>query len=225
MSEKIAAECPSCGKVFAVAASFAGKKIRCPQCQGVIQISGGSPAAPGPRSSGAPSSTRAAEPAPQRSEPRVARPVKQDEPAVARPSKPASARAAAARPEPKPTRSAPSKRKKSDNYDAEQPWDDLDSYDDQEVDAYSNNAYGGSGGLPPRSKKAGTTKKTGAVTEPASSSGGRTDGGVIVGILMMVGAVVWFFGGLAFDVLFYYPPILFILGLVTTIKGALNIGK
>ncbi len=47
MSDRIATECKACGKVFAVGASFAGKKIRCPQCQGIIQVTGGNaPASP-----------------------------------------------------------------------------------------------------------------------------------------------------------------------------------
>ncbi len=78
--------------------------------------------------------------------------------------------------------------------------------------------------MPPRSG-GGKTQKFRAETTPVGSSGGRTDGGVIIGILMMVGAVIWFVGGLAFDIIFFYPPILFVLGLVATIKGALKIGS
>lgn len=48
---------------------------------------------------------------------------------------------------------------------------------------------------------------------------GRTSGGVLSGVLMMVGALVWFFGAAAVGVYFIYPPILFIVGLVTFIKG------
>ena len=52
------------------------------------------------------------------------------------------------------------------------------------------------------------------------SSGGGTSGGVLSGVLMMVGALIWFFGGAALGVYFIiYPPILFIVGLVTFIKG------
>lgn len=39
------------------------------------------------------------------------------------------------------------------------------------------------------------------------------------GLLMMVGAVVWFFLGLAAGRIFFYPPILFIIGLVAVVKG------
>ncbi len=44
-------------------------------------------------------------------------------------------------------------------------------------------------------------------------------GGVVSGLLMMLGAVVWFFGAWALGAIFFYPPILFIIGLVTFIKG------
>ena len=36
---------------------------------------------------------------------------------------------------------------------------------------------------------------------------------------MMVGALVWLVVGLAFGWLFYYPPILFILGIAAVIRG------
>jgi phage FluMu protein Com len=224
MSDRVAAECPSCGKVFAVAASFAGKKIRCPQCQGVIQIAASTESPPVPRpSSSAASGSPGPSPA-SRPEPRVARPVRSDDPPVAKPARPASTRPAAAKAESQPTRSTPPKKKRSKNYDEEQPWGDLNSYDDPANDPYSDNSYESTSSLPARSRKGGATQKYKADTTPAKS-GGSTDGSVVVGILMMVGAVVWFFGGLAFGYIFYYPPILFILGLISTIKGALNLGK
>ncbi len=43
--------------------------------------------------------------------------------------------------------------------------------------------------------------------------------GVLGGLLMMAIAVVWFVGGLAAGILFYYPPILFIIGIVGLFKG------
>ena len=39
------------------------------------------------------------------------------------------------------------------------------------------------------------------------------------GVLMMIGAVVWFFGALAVGLLFWYPPVLFCLGVASVIKG------
>ncbi len=45
------------------------------------------------------------------------------------------------------------------------------------------------------------------------------NGKVISGILMMVGAVVWFVVGWAAGYIFFYPPILFVIGVVALIKG------
>ena len=45
---------------------------------------------------------------------------------------------------------------------------------------------------------------------------------VLSGVGMMVGAVVWLVVGLMFNRFFIYPPILFIIGLVTMIKGFLS---
>ena len=46
--------------------------------------------------------------------------------------------------------------------------------------------------------------------------------GVLGGVVMILIAVVWFVGGLAADIIFYYPPILFIIGLVALIKGIME---
>jgi hypothetical protein len=45
------------------------------------------------------------------------------------------------------------------------------------------------------------------------------DAGMKGGLTMMAIAAVWFFGGLAFGIIFYYPPILFIIGLVGFFRG------
>ncbi|VTR92275.1 Membrane protein OS=Rhodopirellula maiorica SM1 GN=RMSM_00424 PE=4 SV=1 [Gemmata massiliana] len=47
-------------------------------------------------------------------------------------------------------------------------------------------------------------------------------GGVVGGLLAMLIATVWFVVGLMNDLLFYYPPILFIVGLVAFIKGLMG---
>ncbi|HZY80158.1 MAG TPA: hypothetical protein VFE50_11590 [Cyclobacteriaceae bacterium] len=46
--------------------------------------------------------------------------------------------------------------------------------------------------------------------------------GVLGGIIMAVIAVVWFFAGLAADRIFFYPPILFVIGVYAIIKGLAN---
>jgi len=45
------------------------------------------------------------------------------------------------------------------------------------------------------------------------------DAGMMGGLAMMAIAAVWFFGGLALGIIFYYPPILFIIGLVGFMRG------
>jgi hypothetical protein len=51
---------------------------------------------------------------------------------------------------------------------------------------------------------------------------GSVNAGVIGGILMMLIAVVWFIGGLAVGYIFYYPPVLLVIGFIAMIKGFAN---
>jgi hypothetical protein len=51
---------------------------------------------------------------------------------------------------------------------------------------------------------------------------GSTNGGVLGGVLMVVIAVVWFVAGLAGGRIFFYPPVLLIIGIVAVIKGLLS---
>jgi len=46
--------------------------------------------------------------------------------------------------------------------------------------------------------------------------------GVLGGFVMITIALVWFFGGIAAGYIFYYPPILFIIGLVALVKGIMD---
>jgi hypothetical protein len=62
--------------------------------------------------------------------------------------------------------------------------------------------------------------------DPYAAKSGDTDrdwginAGMGGGLLLMLGAVVWFFVALlVFDVIFFYPPIMFIIGLVAFFKG------
>jgi hypothetical protein len=53
---------------------------------------------------------------------------------------------------------------------------------------------------------------------------GILNGGVIGGAIAMLVAVVWFVIGLMADWIFFYPPILFLIGLVAFIKGLVSGG-
>jgi hypothetical protein len=44
-------------------------------------------------------------------------------------------------------------------------------------------------------------------------------GGVWAGLLMMGGAAIWFFLGLAAGRIFFYPPILFVLGIISLFRA------
>jgi hypothetical protein len=48
---------------------------------------------------------------------------------------------------------------------------------------------------------------------------GSLNAGVIGGVLMMLIAVAWFVAGLAAGRIFFYPPILLVIGVVAVIKG------
>jgi hypothetical protein len=56
-------------------------------------------------------------------------------------------------------------------------------------------------------------------TTPSSLEGKLLNGGTGVGALAMGGACLWFVIGLMNDVIFFYPPILFVIGLVAFFKG------
>jgi len=51
---------------------------------------------------------------------------------------------------------------------------------------------------------------------------GSTNAGMIGGILMMVIAVVWFVVGWMGGVIFFYPPILLVIGICAFMKGLFN---
>ncbi|PHR46365.1 MAG: hypothetical protein COA32_10950 [Fluviicola sp.] len=49
--------------------------------------------------------------------------------------------------------------------------------------------------------------------------------GVAAGIIAILGALVWFIIGLMSGYIFFYPPLLFILGVIVLIKGLNNMKK
>jgi hypothetical protein len=98
-------------------------------------------------------------------------------------------------------------------------------------DAYPNglgqrttyaNPNGAEGGLAPPNAGTGIYG-TGQSPAYASQSPAKTwsmsPGKIATGLLMMLGAAAWFVAGLAADRIFIYPPILFIIGIGTVIKG------
>ena len=71
--------CASCGHELSLDSKFAGKKVRCPGCQGVLKVPGGEPRAPAPARSGG--KARAPQRAPRRrqEEPPTEAPVDEEE--------------------------------------------------------------------------------------------------------------------------------------------------
>jgi hypothetical protein len=51
---------------------------------------------------------------------------------------------------------------------------------------------------------------------------GSLNAGLIGGLLMMLIAIVWFVAGLAAGFIFFYPPILLVIGFIAVIRGLLN---
>ncbi len=44
----------------------------------------------------------------------------------------------------------------------------------------------------------------------------------LYGVAMMIGAVLWFVAGLFFDRIFFYPPVMFVLGLIALVRGVFD---
>ncbi|MCI0638279.1 MAG: zinc-ribbon domain-containing protein, partial [Gemmataceae bacterium] len=58
---------------------------------------------------------------------------------------------------------------------------------------------------------------------PAPILEGRmVNAGVMGGLALIIVAVAWFVIGLAAGVIFYYPPIMFVIGLMAMLKGAVS---
>lgn len=78
--------------------------------------------------------------------------------------------------------------------------------------------------LDPEPRRNGQSRKNkGQQSEQSSSlEGSVSNSGKWGGMLAMVVAVVWFMAGMMNDIIFFYPPILFILGLVAFMKDTLR---
>lgn len=198
MSDRITFSCSECSGKLAVPSSAAGKKIRCPKCQGVATV---------PASMISPFEGMPEVPKRKRSEPQgAARDGVNGRAEIVRPKKP--------------------KRRES----SEDSWLTEDLSQNQGDASWDDYGYGTgtSQRLPPRTKKKRAETSDRPVLRgdgyepppPARSYGsGVSAGPMVAGILMMAGAAVWFFAGLAAGVIFFYPPVLFVLGAISFLKG------
>jgi hypothetical protein len=197
MSDRITIQCSECTGKLSVPSTAVGKKVKCPKCQSVVSIPAESvqevPEKPAPRRATSVPSTRSA--------------------AAERPQ---------SAPAPKPKKARRAKQQDNnwgedngeDSYGSDN-WDSYDSYNDAPA------------AMPPKKKgRAATSREStsrgDAYEAPASqprSSSGANWGAMGTGILMMVGAAVWFVFGLMNDIIYFYPPVLFVLGIISFFKG------
>ena len=208
-------QCPSCSKVIPVTPEIAGRKAKC-NCGTVLQIPQLSSAAPVGAGVAAPQTIEIACTSCQR---RLSVPANAAGKKVKCPCGVATAvpNAGSAPPAPIPAND-PFGMPANDNPFAAP----ADEFGQNPYAASSDDGYGMSStpaymSAPKPRKKAKRKKKA-----SAPSGAGPDMGQVLGGIGMMVGALVWFFGALALGVIFIYPPILFVIGLATMIKGFLS---
>lgn len=62
-------------------------------------------------------------------------------------------------------------------------------------------------------------RKDQEIIDSNNSLSPNTNAGIIWGIIMMAGAVVWFVLGYMAGYIFFYPPVLLIIGLIAVFKG------
>jgi len=207
MTDRIEVSCPDCASVLRAPGTAIGKKIRCPMCQTVIAVQ--ALEAPKPRMS--PPSGSQSSTAPR-----------SDKPAKAGGNAPSTTSNRS-------NQKSPSKPKRriaeEPENDPNDPWgtglDDWNSYEDPPVEEHVP--------LPPKTRKKSPERSRpalrGSGNEPppmVKSPTQRNMGAVFTGILMMAGAAVWFFGGLAAGYIFFYPPVLFLVGIGTVVKGLMG---
>ncbi|MEO1994471.1 MAG: hypothetical protein ABGZ17_04270 [Planctomycetaceae bacterium] len=220
MPEVIAISCGQCGRDLKVVAKFAGKRIKCPTCGQPISVPGGPPALPSRRK-------------PETVQSRPSKSIGDWDKKQTSPS------AASGTPAPT-TPPAPRKRKRpvpqkemldeveflDDAEDAYEDYGDTDFDDDFGDDDFgddrprtSNRRTGRQSRDGRSSSRRGRNKKG---RQKQDTGFGGTNAGVLGGILMIVVAVVWFVGGLAAGIIFKYPPILLIIGIVAIIRGVMS---
>jgi hypothetical protein len=96
--------------------------------------------------------------------------------------------------------------------------------DDDFGDAWDDDSYEASSRrLPPKRLKKPRDKKPRKKrfreVSPEYSGGVVIDSSILGGLAMMIGAAVWFFVGLSQGVIFFYPPVMFVLGGIAVIRG------
>jgi hypothetical protein len=192
-----------CGKTLRVKDELAGKRVRCPNCQEILAVPDDAEA--GIQSPAAARNRPAAPPPP----PRRREPEDDD-------------------PLPLPGSRARLQNDDADmrrRYDPEEDEDDRprrrrraeEDEDPPEDRPRSRRRPAEEDEDPPEDRPRRKRKRRSSSSE--SSWGGPNWGVVGIGALMMIGSVVWFVLGLMADIIFFYPPILFILGIIALARG------
>jgi hypothetical protein len=213
MSDIIRVRCGGCDVKIKAPLKYQGRRVNCPQCGSEVRI----PTLDAARSAqpaAAASSTRSSAVAP------VLLPS-----AEKQLSKPAAAKPVLVEKEQATTLGddafldkKPAARKPADDEFADMDLGDFEDYGP--VDDY--------GAPPPKRKPSRSSRATAKPArkkkaKPVASSGGfAVDPSIIGGIAMMIGAVVWFVLGLKAGIIFFYPPVLFVIGIVAFVKGLID---
>jgi hypothetical protein len=132
---------------------------------------------------------------------------------------PSSRRAAAASPAPQVVQLEAAPESPPGNND---PWGDLLG-DVPAATAPAPQLPSMSGSMNPYMAPQMAPQKPARASKPKGETDGKAIGAIVGGIAMIVGAIVWFVGGLFFDIIFFYPPILAIFGVISLIGGIVQL--
>jgi hypothetical protein len=191
-----------CGRSMRVKDEVAGRKFRCPSCSRVLAV-------PDPQVEDL-DFVMTAEPVEEESSPRRQRPE----------------RGVTASPRPQPRRDPdeddederprrPRSRRDEEDEDDRPRRRRREEEEDEEDERPSRRIRQGSG----RMEDARSLRRKKPRVEVNEGWFGSINAGVIGGLLMMLIAVVWFVLGLMGGIIFFYPPILFVIGLIAFIGG------
>ncbi len=195
---KVLTMCPGCTSKIRVPDKYLGQKISCPKCQGIVLVQDIEAGESEPVELPRPVAKAPAKPVARSAPPPIPRAV---------------APAAKAAPPARPRKPAPVE--VLDDFE-EVPDDDLFEEIDEDDRPSSKSPKS-------RKKSKANSLSSRGRTRRSSSSGGMNGGLMIKGGLMIVGAIVWFVVAfVAFDRIFFYPPVLLVIGIGTCIKAMMG---
>lgn len=201
---KILTMCPGCTSKIRVPEKYLGQKISCPKCQGIVFVQDMEETETESDDLPRPVTKAVAKPADRQAPPPIPRPVaplaKEAPLLTARPRKPAPVVEV------------------TDDFD--EVLDD-DVFEDLDEDDRSSSKQRGIPSKIKKKSKSATLSSKGRSSRK-SSSGGMNGGLMIKGVLMIVGAIVWFVVAWMAGYIFYYPPVLLVIGIGTCIKAMMG---